>query len=114
MGIADLLREADEGNRTPNLLITNQLLYQLSYVSDLRKLQRSPSAQVELPGRLPLIRLLNPSLGIRARSEAREFGRLLGNSGPTLAGAAHAPSSLPTLRQPRVRKEEFLQELWLS
>jgi hypothetical protein len=24
---------ADEGNRTPNLLITNQLLYQLSYVS---------------------------------------------------------------------------------
>jgi hypothetical protein len=27
------LRRADEGNRTPNLLITNQLLYQLSYVS---------------------------------------------------------------------------------
>jgi hypothetical protein len=25
--------EADEGNRTPNLLITNQLLCQLSYVS---------------------------------------------------------------------------------
>ncbi len=24
---------ADEGTRTPNLLITNQLLYQLSYVS---------------------------------------------------------------------------------
>jgi hypothetical protein len=24
---------ADEGNRTPNLLITNQLLYRLSYVS---------------------------------------------------------------------------------
>jgi hypothetical protein len=27
------LGRADEGNRTPNLLITNQLLYQLSYVS---------------------------------------------------------------------------------
>ena len=26
---------ADEGNRTPNLLITNQLLCQLSYVSEL-------------------------------------------------------------------------------
>jgi hypothetical protein len=25
--------KADEGNRTPNLLITNQPLYQLSYVS---------------------------------------------------------------------------------
>ncbi len=28
-----LLTGADEGTRTPNLLITNQLLYQLSYVS---------------------------------------------------------------------------------
>ena len=27
------IARADEGNRTPNLLITNQLLYQLSYVS---------------------------------------------------------------------------------
>ena len=27
------MARADEGNRTPNLLITNQLLYQLSYVS---------------------------------------------------------------------------------
>jgi hypothetical protein len=27
------MTRADEGNRTPNLLITNQLLYQLSYVS---------------------------------------------------------------------------------
>ena len=30
-------RRADEGNRTPNLLITNQLLCQLSYVSALRE-----------------------------------------------------------------------------
>lgn len=29
----DPLRRADEGTRTPNLLITNELLYQLSYVS---------------------------------------------------------------------------------
>jgi hypothetical protein len=28
---------ADEGNRTPNLLITNQLLCQLSYVSECLK-----------------------------------------------------------------------------
>jgi hypothetical protein len=28
---------ADEGNRTPNLLITNQLLYQLSYVSGMHE-----------------------------------------------------------------------------
>ncbi len=28
-----MLPGADEGTRTPNLLITNQLLYQLSYVS---------------------------------------------------------------------------------
>jgi hypothetical protein len=28
---------ADEGNRTPNLLITNQLLYQLSYVSGIHE-----------------------------------------------------------------------------
>ncbi len=32
---------ADEGTRTPNLLITNQLLYQLSYVSTLAKLPES-------------------------------------------------------------------------
>ncbi len=31
-GFLDSYR-ADEGNRTPNLLITNQLLCQLSYVS---------------------------------------------------------------------------------
>ena len=30
---AEALYRADEGNRTPNLLITNQLLCQLSYVS---------------------------------------------------------------------------------
>ncbi len=38
MGVAELATannpvEAGEGTRTPNLLITNQLLYQLSYAS---------------------------------------------------------------------------------
>ena len=33
VGVASGCAEADEGNRTPNLLITNQLLCQLSYVS---------------------------------------------------------------------------------
>ena len=31
---AEVCSRADEGNRTPNLLITNQLLCQLSYVSE--------------------------------------------------------------------------------
>ncbi len=30
-------RKAGEGTRTPNLLITNQLLYQLSYASAFRR-----------------------------------------------------------------------------
>ena len=32
--VAGGIEEAGEGTRTPNLLITNQLLYQLSYASD--------------------------------------------------------------------------------
>jgi hypothetical protein len=36
-----LSRQADEGNRTPNLLITNQLLYQLSYVSGIGEKRRT-------------------------------------------------------------------------
>ena len=34
---AESCGRADEGNRTPNLLITNQLLYQLSYVSGIHE-----------------------------------------------------------------------------
>lgn len=33
-GVRSLWDGADEANRTPDLLITNQLLYQLSYISE--------------------------------------------------------------------------------
>jgi hypothetical protein len=38
---------ADETNRTPDLLITNQLLYQLSYISEVSHFIKKFAAETE-------------------------------------------------------------------
>ena len=43
---------ADEANRTPDLLITNQLLYQLSYISEEQYSSKKIIASANLPVKL--------------------------------------------------------------
>jgi hypothetical protein len=69
---------ADEGNRTPNLLITNQLLYQLSYVSLKQAEKRqTPMIRVKL-GRVNFLRAF-PALfssPVLARDHPPRFWRV--------------------------------------
>ena len=55
---------ADEGNRTPNLLITNQLLYQLSYVS-LKQAEKRQTPMIR--GKLGRVNVLGTILRFRPR-----------------------------------------------
>ena len=58
--------QADEGNRTPNLLITNQLLCQLSYVSLTRSKRQTSRSNIKC-----VLSLLQPLILVFTRNGTR-------------------------------------------
>jgi hypothetical protein len=92
-----VLRRADEGNRTPNLLITNQLLYQLSYVSVCEKKMTGRSKEASSLENSWLARPRCPNHLDRSILRVTNFPAGVAQQSPDPVGLRIVPSGLHLL-----------------